>query len=434
MESIQNAIDIFTQAVTAVKPSTLLQKHLQRKADHLVICGDRVALQDDTRVFIIGAGKAAALMAKTAEEILGDVITGGFVVTKYEHGLPLRYIKWIEAGHPVPDENSLRATWDIMQLVKDLTPKDVVIFLLSGGASSLLADCPAGAQIKEVQEVFDLLLKSGADIHEMNVVRKHMSYIKGGQLAKAIHPAHLYSLILSDVIGDDLDIIGSGPTAPDNSTFADALAVLDRYQLTEKLPPAVYRHLHDGSEGKIAETPKEGDACFFNTHNHIIGSNRIALQAAAEKARALGYEAHIITYTLKGEASIVGQAIAEEAMAWNGPRPACLLYGGESTVTIKGKGKGGRNMELALAAGSSCHLQPAITILAAGTDGTDGPTDAAGAVVNTSILQKAIALYGSPTPYLHNNDSYTYFQETGALLKTGPTQTNVMDIVITLIH
>ncbi|ANE51473.1 glycerate kinase type-2 family protein [Flavisolibacter tropicus] len=434
MTSIQNAIDIFNHAVAAVKPSTLIQKHLQRQADHLMICGDRVALQADTRVFIIGAGKAAALMAQTAEEILGDVVTDGFIVTKYEHGLPLRKIKYIEVGHPVPDEKSLQASREVMQLVKDLAPQDVVIFLLSGGASSLLADCPEGTHFPDVQEVFTLLLKSGADIHEMNTVRKHMSHIKGGQLAKAICPARLYSLILSDVIGDDLDIIGSGPTAPDSSTFADVLAVLAKYQITDKLPTTIYQHLLDGYEGKIAETPKDGDACFMNTQNHIIGSNRIALQAAADKAKALGYHAHIITYTLKGEASVVGQALAEEAMDWNGPRPACLLYGGESTVTIKGKGKGGRNMELALAAGSCCHLHPNITILAAGTDGTDGPTDAAGAVVNTDLMEEAIALHGSPVPYLDNNDSYTYFQETDALLKTGPTQTNVMDLVITLIH
>jgi glycerate 2-kinase len=432
MDSIQNAIDIFTHAVSAVKPSTLIQKHLSRQADHLMICGNRIPLH--ARVFIIGAGKAAALMAQTTEEIVGDVITDGLVVTKYEHGLPLHKIKLIEAGHPVPDENSLRATKEVMKLVLNLTPQDIVIFLLSGGASSLLADCPEGAHLTEVQEVFDLLLKSGADIHEMNKVRKHISNIKGGQLAKAIYPARLYALILSDVIGDDLDIIGSGPTAPDSSTFADALAVLNKYQITDKLPSAVYRYLLDGYEGKIADTPKEGDACFINTHNCIIGSNRIALQAAAAKASELGYDTQIITNTLKGEASRVGQDLAEEAMSWSGQRPACLLYGGESTVTIKGKGKGGRNMELALAAGSHCHSQPGITILAAGTDGTDGPTDAAGAVVNAHIMERAKMLHGSPTPYLDNNDSYTYFLETNALVKTGPTQTNVMDIMITLIQ
>jgi glycerate 2-kinase len=432
MDSIQNAIEIFTHAVAAVKPSALIQKHLSRQADHLMICGNRIPLH--AGVFIIGAGKAAALMAQTVEEIVGDAITDGLVVTKYEHGLPLRKIKLIEAGHPVPDVNSLLATKEMMKLVHDLTPQDVVIFLLSGGASSLLADCPEGAHLIEVQEVFDLLLKSGAEIHEMNKVRKHISHIKGGQLAKAIYPARLYALILSDVIGDDLDIIGSGPTAPDSSTFADAVAVLNKYQITDKLPAAVYQYLLEGFEGKIAETPKEGDACFVNTHNNIIGSNRIALLAAAEKARALGYDTHIITNTLKGEASVVGQTLAEEAMSWSGQRPACLLYGGESTVTIKGKGKGGRNMELALSAGSRCHSQPNITILAAGTDGTDGPTDAAGAVVNTDIMERAMALHGSPTSYIDNNDSYSYFMETDALLKTGPTQTNVMDIVITLIQ
>jgi glycerate 2-kinase len=434
MDIKQKAIDIFMNAVEAVKPSTLIRNHVHWQLPNLNISNNIVELKPSSRLFVIGAGKASALMAQTLEGILGDAITDGIVVTKYGHGLTLNRIKLIEAGHPIPDENSVYATEEIVQLVGGLTQDDIVIFLLSGGASSLLADYPKGSNLTEVRQVFDLLLKSGADIHEMNTVRKHISNVKGGQLAKQIYPAQLYSFILSDVIGDDLDVIGSGPTVADTSTFKNALDVLMKYAITAEIPAAISQHIKEGCEGRISDTPKEGDECFSNTRNVIIGSNKIALEAAASRARELGYHPIIITSMLKGEASVLGQMLAKKAIEYNGTVPACLFYGGESTVTIKGDGVGGRNMELALAAGMEITSHPNITILSAGTDGTDGPTDAAGAVVNSAIIKKAIDDGYDPVEYLKNNNSYNFFSHTYALIKTGATQTNVMDIILTLIH
>lgn len=434
MESLQNAIAIFKDAVEAVKPSTLIRKHLQWQAPHLRIVDNVIEINPATRIFIIGAGKASALMAQTMEEILGEAITAGIVVTKYEHGLQLGKIKLIEAGHPIPDLNSVEATVEIVKLVSHLTSDDIVIFLLSGGASALLADYPQGLDLQQIQAVYKVLLTSGADIYEMNTVRKHLSNIKGGQLAKHIYPAKLYSLILSDVIGDELDVIGSGPTVPDKATFKDAWNVLIKYKATNKIPPPVLQYIKDGMEGKIQDTPKEGDKYFVNTHNIIIGSNSTALKAAATKASELGYRDFIVTDRLQGEASSIGHMLAKKAIQYKGPRPACLLYGGEPTVTIKGNGLGGRNMELALAAGIEIVSEPTITILSAGTDGTDGPTDAAGAVVDSFIMKKAIQNRYDPVEYLKNNNSYNFFAAFQSLIKTGPTQTNVMDIMLVLIH
>jgi glycerate 2-kinase len=434
MDSLQNAVDIFAHAVAAVNPSTLLHHHLHWHFPYLTISGSRIDLTKSKRVFVIGAGKAAALMAQTVEEIFGDTITGGVVVTKYDHGLPLKKIRLYEAGHPIPDGNSVKATEEILKLAGQLTPDDIVLFLMSGGASSLLADYPKGSNLEEIQEVFGLLLKSGATIHEVNTVRKHLSNVKGGQLARHIYPARLYSLILSDVIGDDLDVIGSGPTVPDSTTFKDAKAILRKYDMINKTPPVLLRRISDGCQGKITDTPKEGDLRFVTTNNKIIGSNRIALEAAAIKAKELGYQPQVITDRLQGEASVLGTTIASDAVHYKGTRPACLLYGGESTVTIKGDGLGGRNMELTLAAGIAINDVPGITILAAGTDGTDGPTDAAGAFVDADMMKKAMASRLDPLRYLKNNDSYHFFLPLHALVKTGPTQTNVMDLVIVLIH
>jgi glycerate 2-kinase len=434
MDSIQNAIDIFMHAVEAVKPSTLVRDDVRWKSSNLIINSNVVKLKPSSRLLVIGAGKASALMAQTLEEILGGAITDGIVVTKYEHGLALNKMKLIEAGHPIPDENSVRATEEIVKLVSGLTPDDIVIFLLSGGASSLLADYPKGSNLTEVQQVFDLLLKSGANIHEMNTVRKHISNVKGGQLAKLIYPAQLYSFVLSDVIGDDLDVIGSGPTVADKSTFKDAYNVLTKYNIIDQIPAAISQHIKEGFEVRIPDTPKEGDECFVNTRNIIIGSNKIALEGASNKASELGYHPIIITNALKGEASVLGQMLAMKAIEYKGAVPACLLHGGESTVTIKGTGLGGRNMELALAAGIKMSSHPNITILSAGTDGTDGPTDAAGAVVDSAIMKKAIDKGYDPVQYLQNNDSYNFFFHADALIKTGATQTNVMDIMLTLIH
>ena len=433
MSAAEIATAIFREAVTAVQPQYLIPKQIQAQPNGIRIAGRFFPLQPDSRIFVAGAGKAAAAMAQALEGTGISHPLQGMVITKYEHALPLQHITVAEAGHPVPDENGVRATKQMMALLKEARAQDLVLFLLSGGASALLADTPPGASLTDVQAVFDLLLKSGATIHEMNTVRKHISAIKGGQLALKVYPATLCTLILSDVVGDDLDVIGSGPTVPDRSTFADTQAILEKYRLTNRIPAVIQHHIQQGLAGKITETPKPGHTGFSNTYNYLIGTNSIALDAAAKAAEALGYHTVLLSSSVTGNAQTLAQALAQQAIRWSGPRPACLLMGGESTVIVTGQGLGGRNQQLALAAGIPIESHPNITILSAGTDGTDGPTDAAGAVVNAGIMQQAAAQGLDPHSYLENNDAYHFFEKAGGLIKTGPTQTNVMDVMLALI-
>lgn len=427
--SREHAISIFSQAIAAVQPAILMKKNVQRQGDKIRITGQTYHLPAGRPVWIFGAGKAAAAMALALEEILTGISLQGLVITKYNHTLPLQHITVMEAAHPVPDENGVQATQQMMMLLKQVQQNDLVLFLLSGGASALLADYPAGTTLTEVQTVFELLLKSGATIHEMNTVRKHLSVIKGGQLALLANTNAFCSLILSDVVGDDLHVIGSGPTVPDPSTFADAAAIIQKYDL--QVPEAIQQHL----QGKIPDTPKPGHPRFNTIRNILVGNNKIALEAAAEKATALGYEVHILTTTATGEASELAAQLVTQAINWQGKRPVCLLTGGETTVTITGNGLGGRNQQLALAAAISLqHNYPDITILSAGTDGTDGPTDAAGAIADAAVMIRAKEKGLDAKKFYQQNDAYHFFEQTAGLLKTGATQTNVMDIIIVIIN
>jgi hydroxypyruvate reductase len=429
----EDAISIFKAAVAAVQPSTLMQQHVQRENEILRICHQSFSLPENRPVWVFGAGKAVAAMAQSLEEILTGIPVRGMVITKYDHALPLRHITVAEAGHPLPDENGVRATQQMMQQLQEVQANDIVLFLLSGGASALLADYPAGTSLPEVQQVFELLLKSGADIHEMNTVRKHLSVVKGGQLALMAGSNAWCSLILSDVVGDDLSIIGSGPTIADPSTFADAVTILDRYHLTEKLPAAIHQYLMKGCAGEIPETPKPGTPALQSICNFLIGSNSIALEAAKQTALSLGYYTHILTTTATGPAHILAAELVTRAMQWQGERPACLLMGGESTVIVQGKGLGGRNQQLALAAGIKLSGRMDLTLLSAGTDGTDGPTDAAGAITDAQIMHTAETQGLDALEYLEQNDAYHFFEKVGGLIKTGATQTNVMDIMLVII-
>ncbi|RFM36005.1 glycerate kinase type-2 family protein [Chitinophaga silvisoli] len=424
-----DAISIFNSAVSAVQPATLIQKSIQHDADSITICGKLFPRSAGRPIWVFGAGKAAAAMAQAVETALPDCQLQGLVITKYGHELPLQHIRLATAGHPIPDENGVAATLQMTEMITGVQADDIVIFLLSGGTSALLADHPPGATLQEVQTVFDLLLKSGADIHEINTVRKHLSGVKGGQLALLTNTPALCTIVLSDVVGDDLHVIGSGPTVPDPSTFADAMAVVEKYRLTDLLPLSIYLHLERGCAGGIAETPKPGHPRFAHTNTFLAGTNRIALEAAANTARQLGYDTHILTSTLTGDAITIAHSLVEQAKAWTGKRPACLLAGGESTVTVKGKGMGGRNQQLALAAGIALNGQEGITFLSAGTDGTDGPTDAAGAIADAAIMQ----IGKNAQEHLEQQDAYPFFKKAGGLLITGPTQTNVMDIIIILL-
>lgn len=390
-------------------------------------------------MIVAGFGKAAPAMAAALAESLGDLLETGLVITKYGHALATvpEQIKVCEAGHPVPDGHGLRASEEIIRLVRAVDERTLIVTLISGGGSALFVAPLDGISLADKQKTTSLLLHAGADISELNTVRKHLSQVKGGRLAEAAHPATVVSLILSDVIGDHLDVIASGPTAADPTTFGEAIGILKRYRLGEKTPPAVMALLRRGMRGEIPETPKEGSLFLARVENRIIGSNRQALEAAAKTARSLGCAVKILSTELTGEARDMGRQLARQALSATANKSThgsiCLLAGGETTVTVRGQGKGGRNMELALAFAIEIAGHNGITLLSAGTDGTDGPTDAAGAIVDGNTVARAREKGLDPRQFLADNDSYTFFQKCGGLLITGATGTNVMDLQIVLI-
>jgi hydroxypyruvate reductase len=377
-------------------------------------------------------------MAQAVEEILGDRIGGGIVIVKYGYVAPLRRIRLVEAGHPTPDENGWRATKELVDLVERLDRRDLVFLVLSGGGSALLPMPVMGISLEEKMLATNLLLKSGVPIQEMNAVRKHLSQVKGGQLARLVHPAVLVSLILSDVVGDPLDVIASGPTVGDPSTFEHCVEILNRYELWQDLPTSVRLHLQKGVEGRVPETPKPDDPVFARTHSILVGTNLQALEASATAAQELGYSSLVLSSMIEGdtgEAAHFHTALAREIVRSGHPlsRPACLISGGETTVVVRGKGKGGRNQEFALVAAMDLDGAEGVCLLCGGTDGTDGPTDAAGAVVDGATVARALAKGLDPREFLVRNDSYHFFERLGDLVMTGPTNTNVMDLRVVLV-
>jgi len=347
-------------------------------------------------------------------------------------------VKVQEAGHPVPDENGVAGARELVALARQAGAGDLVIFVISGGASALTPLPAPPITLQEKQRVTQDLLACGANIHEMNTVRKHISLFKGGQLAREAAPATLITLMLSDVIGDSMDVIGSGPTVPDESTFARAWEILSGYGITEKLPESVRQRLEAGVRGEIAETPKPGDEAFAKTQNLVVGSNRLAVDAAARKARELGYKPLVLSTFLEGETRDVARVhagIAKEILASGRPvgRPACVISGGETTVTLRGSGLGGRNQEFAAAAALYLEGVDGVVVLSGGTDGTDGPTDAAGAIADGRTVARLRAKNLSAAAMLADNDSYHLFEALGDLIKTGPTGTNVMDVRLVLV-
>jgi len=434
----KDALAIFTAGVKAVDPVNAIKRHFKLQ-DGILSAGDKTYdLTSYSGVYVIGAGKASAAMAQPIEEILGDRIKASAVNVKYGHDVPLKIVRVNEAGHPVPDEAGLKGTNQIIQLLQQTGKKDLIICLISGGGSALLP-CPAqGLVLENKQQVTKHLLEIGANIHEINAVRKHISKVKGGQLARLAYPSTLISLILSDVIGDDLDSIASGPTAPDSSTFSDCLHILDKYNIKQKIPSSVLEHLERGAKGQIKETPKVDDPVFKKTQNVIIGSNILAVKAAKEKADELSYHSLILSSFIEGETKEVAKvhaAIAKEIATTGNPlpRPACVISGGETTVTIQGKGLGGRNQEFALAAAVEIDGLEDVVILSGGTDGTDGPTDAAGALSDGKTVRRAKELGLDAEYHLRENDSYHFFEPLGDLLITGPTYTNVMDLRLVIV-
>jgi hydroxypyruvate reductase len=378
-------------------------------------------------------------MGFALEGIIGPQrISGGVLNVKVGHNKPApKRLTLYECGHPVPDESGSRGALAIETILRQLTARDLLFVLISGGASALLPAPAPPVTLADKQKITDQLLKRGADIFELNAVRKHLSRLKGGLLASLAYPAAVVALILSDVIGDPLDVIGSGLTAPDESTFGDALGVLSKFGLTATAPRSVIARLEEGALGRIPETPKPGDPIFANVHNVLVGSNRLALQAASRRAKELGYRTAILSSSMQGETREVAKAHAEilrEVMKGEGlaRRPACLLSGGETTVTVTGRGKGGRNQEFTLAAAMQLRAEKNWAVLSGGTDGTDGPTDAAGAFADDTTARRALQAGISPAAHLAENDAYPFFERLGDLVKTGPTGTNVMDLHVLL--
>ncbi|MCP4196035.1 MAG: DUF4147 domain-containing protein [Proteobacteria bacterium] len=405
--------------------------------DVLHVGSERYDLSTVNRLCVVGGGKASGPMTQALNEILGERIDRGLVVVKYgliDASVETGRVEIVEAAHPVPDAAGVKAAARIAHLAGGMGVGDMALTVISGGASALLTLPLPGLLLEDLQRVTELLLDSGATIQELNTVRKHLSAIKGGQLARAISPGRTVGLILSDVVGDPLDVIGSGPTAPDATSFSDTVAILRRYDLEKKVPVAVGTHLLDGENGKIADTPGAKDPLFDLVQNTIIGSNKYAANAAAHTARGYGLNTHIVTTTLEGEARDVGREaalLAKELVAHGRPipRPACLILGGETTVTVRGTGKGGRNQELALAAAIGIDGLKEVIIVALSTDGEDGPTDAAGGVATGDTISLARAERMNPVRYLENNDSYAFFDTLDDLIKIGPTQTNVADLL-----
>jgi len=438
MRNGDNAISIFLAGVRSVLPEKLVTDTLKLRGQVLVAGSHELSLGGIEKIWVIGAGKASAAMGHYVECVLGDRITGGHIVVKYGHSCQLKKIRVTEAGHPIPDENSFMAAREITEIASAASADDLVICLISGGASALLSDLPGGLLPEELYIVNNLLVRSGATISEINCVRKHLSSLKGGQLARTIRPARLITLIISDVIGNQPEVIGSGPTVPDTTTFADALAVIEKYKLTGDVTRGTLNYLRDGCAGYHPDTPRPGDIIFEGTLNVIAGTNQIALRACKNEAIKLGYRTYIIDTALEGDVETVCESIINTALSFRNnqdiPKPACLLYGGETTVRVTGSGTGGRNQHLALSAAIKLKDIPGITVLSAGTDGTDGPTDAAGAVVNSGTLTKALSLNEDPINYLAGFDSYNFFRKVGGLIVTGPTYTNVMDIVVVIVE
>lgn len=438
MRNRDNAQQIFLAGVRSVLPEKLVTGVLGLRGQTLIAGNHEVSLEGIENIWVIGAGKASAAMGHYVECILGERITGGHIVVKYGHSCLLKKIKVTEAGHPIPDDNGFVAAREIKEIASEASANDLVICLISGGASALLSDLPDGMLPEELYIVNNLLVRSGATINEINCVRKHLSSVKGGQLARTIRPARLITLIISDVIGNQLDVIGSGPTVPDTTTFADALAVIEKYNLTTDVTRGVMNYLRDGYAGYHPETPKPGDLIFEGTLNIIAGTNQAALRACKNEATKLGYRSYIIDTALEGDVETVCESIIHTALSFRNnqdiQKPACLLYGGETTVRVAGSGTGGRNQHLALSAAIKLKDIPGVTVLSAGTDGTDGPTDAAGAVADSTTFARASSMNEDPVDYLADFDSYNFFRKTGGLITTGPTYTNVMDIVVVIVE
>ena len=434
----QHAMEIFQAGLKAVDPVEAVCRYVKPAENGTQIGDNQFNYQDYDRILVVGAGKAGAPMAKALEDLLGDRIADGVIVVKEGHDLPLKKVRIHEASHPVPDERGIRGAEDILSLADGAGERDLILCVISGGGSALLVAPAESVSLADKQEVTRMLLGCGADIHEINTVRKHLSRAKGGGLARFAYPATVVSLILSDVVGDDLNVIASGPAVPDTSTFADARQVFDKYGIWHELPQSVQTRIELGLAGDIDDTPKAGDDVFKRCYSELVGTNIQALISAGKAAEQKGYQTLILSSVVEGEAREVVKmftAFAKEVRnsAHPMPAPACILCGGETTVTLQGEGMGGRNQEFALTAALIIDGMENTVVLSGGTDGTDGPTDAAGAIADGRTISRAGEIHLDPLDFLKRNDSYHFFQPLNDLIITGPTRTNVSDVYMILV-
>ena len=433
-----HAREIFAAGVKSADPYAAVKQHVEFSDGVLRVHSRNYDLAKLGHIFVIGCGKAAAQMARGLQDILGAKIAGGVVVVKHGHGLALDKIKVVEAGHPIPDQAGFFGAQQVATLVSRAGATDLILFVISGGGSALLPMPADGLTLADKQATTEALLASGAAIQEVNALRKHLSRLKGGGLARLAFPANTVSLILSDVVGDRLDAIASGPTVGDATTYGDCLEIVRRYELHDKIPRAALDLLTRGARGEVAETPKPSASLFQNVQNVIVGSNRMAIAAAQQQAAAMGYPVRVLSSLIEGESravaishcTLIKEILQRERGA---PQPLCLISGGETTVTLRGDGLGGRNQEFALAAAGEIAGLDNVVVLSAGTDGTDGPTDAAGAIVDGTTVRRGRKQGLDSHEFLSRNDSYHFLQATGDLLVTGPTLTNVMDLQVILI-
>ncbi len=434
----QLALEVLEAALEAANPKLVMKSKVELKDSILSIAQHKFDLQKFGRIFVVGGGKASGEMAEALDSIIGERIFAGLVNVPYKSGpYKIGRIGFQEANHPIPDESGIKGVKKMLKLVSQTEKNDLVICLISGGGSSLMPLPRGKITLEDKRYVTDALLKSGATINEINTVRKHISDFKGGWLAKKAYPATIVNLILSDVLGDPLDFIASGPTIPDSTTFGNAVEILRRYDLWEGLPRSVKTVLVDGEKGLIPETPKKGDKAFKRVHNVIIGNCRSAALAACHRLRKTGVQAFLLTSLLEGEARHVGTmlaSIAKEVEASGNPltKPCGIVAGGEATVTVIGGGKGGRNQEIALSAALQISGMDGIVVASMSTDGIDGPTDAAGALVDGKTMQRARKQGLDAKSFLADNDSYDFFSRLGDLIFTGQTGTNVNDLSVIL--
>jgi len=438
-----DAKEIFAGCLTAVDPYKAVKRFVHVQGDRLIVGMEggpetELDLAEFDRISLVGAGKATAPMAAAIEELFGERIQKGLINVKYGFTRELAFTEITEAGHPVPDENGVKGTGKILDFLQSTGEKDLIFSLISGGGSALLPFAVGNITLSDKQEITRELLACGASIDEINAVRKHISSSKGGQMARAAFPATIINLMLSDVVGDKMDVIASGPFVPDSATFKDVWGIFNKYNLKD-IPPAIHEHMKAGLNGQISETPKVNDKIFNRVFNFIVGSNILALESASATAKKLGYETLILSSMVEGETREVARvhtAMAKEIVKTGRPipAPACIISGGETTVTIRGDGLGGRNQEFCLAACMDLvELPPRVVILSGGTDGNDGPTDAAGALVDPFTVTRGKDAGMEAAEFLNRNDAYHFFEKTEDLLMTGPTNTNVMDVRLVLV-